>query len=826
MARADEREANAAWDPTRPSPLEAFRPVRRPFVGFAITLVLGTVAGLNGWGSPGVLLLAAAFFLAGGWLLHRRMSGTLFLHAAVLVLSCLHAHLAVQSPSARELRSLLARPGEYIDLVGVVASDPVAEPGYREGETRWRFFVELEGLNRIGDWQRARGDLVCYWRTTSNARPAYGDRCLFTGLVQEPDPARERGRYRFLYRLTVDNAEYRLLSTGQGRPLMRACYEGRRACARTLSRGLESYPDERGLLQALLLGYRHMLPQRLYRSFASTGTLHIFAISGLHVGVMAYLIIAALRAVGLSRRYWILCLGPLLLLYTLSTGMKASAVRALLMAVAYWMAPLLGRKPDAPTALAMAAILILGYEPVQLADPGFIFSFTIVTGLVVLVPRWMGPARLLVQDDPWRLRRGPPRMLWFRKILWGVLSLAVVSGAAWICSTPLTARFFNMFSPVALVGNLLVVPLAFVVVFTGCLSVLSGFAVPFLAEVFNHANRFFISLLLSGIEAFRSIPGGHRFVVAPPSWMLAVWYSGLVAMVMLRGRAGRVAAVVAVTLLCLGGAQRWFDRSVTMDVLDVGEGQAVLINLPGSGDVLVDAGSRYRVRNVLRHLRAEGVNRLRVLVLTHADADHVGGVLDVMDAVAVDEVWLSPFPGRSTAYVPVIEEAGRRGIPVRKMNAGHSGEWGAHVGWEMLSPYPDGRYRHPRDGTLVLRVARDAWSVLLMGGAGTHVEQGLLAKPCSLAATVLVSGDPARSGRYSDEWLAAVEPDYLVLSVSGRDRGGYLDPSALDRMAKDSIRVLRTDRQGHIRFRFRPGLLGPAGQPEVETVRGDEDLSV
>jgi competence protein ComEC len=390
----------------------------------------------------------------------------------------------------------------------------------------------------------------------------------------------------------------------------------------------------------------------------------------------------------------------------------------------------------------------------------------------------------------------------------------------------LTARFFNLFSPVALVGNLLVVPLAFVVVLTGCLSVLSGSLVPLLAEVFNHANRLFISLLLSGIEAFRSIPGGHRFVVAPPWWILAVWYAGLVAVVMFRGRSRRVAAVVAVTLLCLGGAQRWFDRSVTMDVLDVGEGQAVLINLPDSGDVLVDAGSRYRVRNVLRHLRAEGVNRLRVLALTHADADHVGGALDVMDAVAVDEVWLSPFPGRSTMYVPVIEEAGRRGIPVREMDAGHRGEWAGRVGWEMLSPEPDGRYRRARDGSLVLRVARDAWSILLMGGAGADVEQGLLSQPCSLAATVLVPGDPARSGLYSDEWMAAVEPDYVTLSVNGREGGGYLDPSALDRMARDSIRVLRTDRQGHIRFRFRPGLRGPAGQPEVETVRGDEDLSV
>ena len=216
-----------------------------------------------------------------------------------------------------------------------------------------------------------------------------------------------------------------------------------------------------------------------------------------------------LKAAGVPRDKWGLWLLPLLLLYVCSTGMKSSALRAWTMAAVYFLAPLLRRKPDVPTAVAVAAILLLWLKPTEILSAGFIFSFIVVSFLVMAfaaLPRhWV-----VGGEGGWR---------WGRTY---AISLVVTSAVAFIASVPLAALFVGNFSPVSLFGNLIVVPLTFCIVLSGWLSML----LPFASEVLNHAALVFINALTGSVEWLAGLPVSNS-AVAPPS-LLAVllWYVG------------------------------------------------------------------------------------------------------------------------------------------------------------------------------------------------------------------------------------------------------------------------------------------------------------
>jgi len=148
----------------------------------------------------------------------------------------------------------------------------------------------------------------------------------------------------------------------------------REAAAQTLSNGIEKHPAQLAVYKALLLGYRKAIPPEIHLQFKRTGTLHIFAISGLHVGIVGLLITVVLKTIGIPRDRWGLLLLPLLLVYVMTTGMKSSALRALAMAAVYFLSPLFRRKPDIPVSIAFAILLLLFFRPLEILSAGFIFS--------------------------------------------------------------------------------------------------------------------------------------------------------------------------------------------------------------------------------------------------------------------------------------------------------------------------------------------------------------------------------------------------------------------------------------------------------------------
>lgn len=505
---------------------------RHPMVGLALATVAGTAIGLRAEAFPvGALCGAVATWLTA--LLLVRRAGSAARRSAMLLLTTLLLAWTAASPAVRGIT--LAPPsgaenGERGDVRGIVRDEPDEMPANGRPLATWRVPFRITAWRGAdGVWVPVHRDCPVWWNAPSRARlPRYGDAWQLKGVAWPRAGGRDLAPVNRMPALRVYSRQATFLSAGHASGLRRWCYEARRRCAEQLSWGIADLQEETGVLQAIMLGYRQRLSDRVADLGAVTGTLHVFAISGSHVAIIAAICIVGLRAVGLTRESWALLLAPLLVGYTLATGAQSSAVRSCIMAILCFIAPALGRRADVPSALALAAILILACDPSQLVDVGFVLSFVVVAGLVGLYPlcSW-GLARCRRPDPLEAAMTGRWHRAWRSGTAY-MGSLLAVSVAAWVASVPLTAYYFERFTPITLAANLLAVPLAFFIVLSGCLSIVFGSGAALLAELYNHASFLLIRVFVLLTEALSHVPFANMTVVRPPLWAVGLYYAVLI----------------------------------------------------------------------------------------------------------------------------------------------------------------------------------------------------------------------------------------------------------------------------------------------------------
>ncbi len=472
------------------------------------------------------LLITATICLLLAWI--RKLPPLPFILVSVLCIGWANAASNI-TESEPSIPAIITLPSG-VSLTGIVADEPVCTTT-KNGKLSWKFPITVERIRTgwTNDWQKVTGKVRIRLSAESGDRlPAYGERWTFSGYLNQATFKQGlfAGKPGGLFFSGSTKKCWRLASD-QGSAFIKKCLEGRVWAGHLLSYGITDKPEQVCILNSILLGYYSQIPRDLYQAFANTGTLHVFAISGSHVVILGGAIIFMLAACGLPRTRWVLFLGPLLILYTAMTGLQPSAIRACIMGIIFWMAPLLGRKPDIFTTLAASAILILAISPDDLINIGFLLSYIAVLGLVLFCPVFSKLLRQCFTHDPLKLEADPGWQESLRA-LWHFFSdLLSVSAAAWLVTTPLTIMFFGTFSPIGLPSNLLVVPLSSIVIITGVLSLTLGSCALFLADLFNHANLALIVMMTQSAQWFASIP--HGYVKAPPLplWAAIVFYAAL-----------------------------------------------------------------------------------------------------------------------------------------------------------------------------------------------------------------------------------------------------------------------------------------------------------
>lgn len=642
------------------------RPLRRPVVGVALLWVPAVYVGLRWPVLPvGLGLLVLTLVMVPVVVFRRSGAAAGWGLLALPLAGLMHGALARPGQSALEVGGGMVRPREFIEVAGTITDDPVAVAP-RSGVSSnllWRFTLRVDSVCRdAAGWHTARAHLAVRAARPSDDRLLrHGDRLRLAGVLE----ARQPGADAHVF-LCVRGGE-QLPPRSPGRGMRGFCYDLRRRGRQALSLGMENRPVERAFLHGLIWGYRRDLPVDVMDAFRQTGTLHILAISGAHVAIMAGLGAMVLRGMGVPLAARGLLIAPFLILYVLATGGSPSAFRAAAMAVAFFLAPALGRKTDALSSLALAALLIVAVAPHQLTEPGFQLSFIAVLGLILLMPRIHAAWGRSAAGDP---PSGPGPLLLGPRIRRAVSGLLSASTAAWLATTPLCAAWTNVISPASLAGNLVVIPAASVIMGLGCAATVAGSICPLIATGLNRLNAVLVHLLLEFIAWLAGVPFSHVYVRSPPAPVLLGLYVVLALVFFARGRLRRRVLAVVLAGVALAALHYGTDRRTSLDIAGPALAPMALVNGPRTRDVLMDPGSSWDAWQVGIALRRHGVDRLAVLWLTTPDAPRSGAALEVLQHFPVDELWYPSPPPPSSRFTVLLEEARRRGVSCRPLAAG------------------------------------------------------------------------------------------------------------------------------------------------------------
>lgn len=502
---------------------------------------------------------------------------------------------------------------------------------------------------------------------------------------------------------------------------------GDQALERGLPTGVD--PDIRSLLRAMFLGRRDAALAELESAFRRTGTMHLVAISGFNMAVLAAGATWCFTRIGGARRGHVLAVVIVILSYLAIVNAAPAVLRAGVMILVAAVAQALGRGWSRQGVIATSALLLLLIDPAQLFNAGFQLSFAVVAALAFLAPalraRCFGARTLHASTLTAYLReRGRDAI--------------AAAGAAWIASTPITAWHFGIVSPLAAPLSLLLMPLATVLLLTGYLKMALTPLSPLLAVVSGVPVAALGSAFAGLVRGADGLPGAVVHVSAPGPIWCAFAATAMVVAVLGRSRRARrlgvAASLGAAAVLFWPMRPAWLGRGVPalrLDMLAVGDGTCIALR-SGGQTVLFDAGSTSLsrgARTIVPALRALGVRSLDAIVVSHPNLDHYAAIPELIQEFEVGEVIVGesllraagPLRGLAlephTAETPVAATRAAlhlAGVPLTLGRAGLERRFGDTT-WEWLHPAEGFQARRINSTSQVIRVTIGARSLLLCG---------------------------------------------------------------------------------------------------------------
>jgi ComEC/Rec2-related protein len=783
---------------------------KRPFAPLVVALAAGILAGrfselplvwLYGF-SVALALAALASSLARPWLLLP----LLFLVGWVN----LATREAILSPI--DLRKVMGDRVALVTLRGRLDTAPIETVCLWDGSppVSSHAVLKTEAIQPSKEaWQPVSGRVAV--NTPGSLSPEFstGRKVEVTGVLRQPRTPSVEGQFDYAQYLrwrgvyhqlrTKDTNDWRLAAptAALARPPLPERFFA--WATNTLARGLPAFEEPaeekaRDLLWSMSLGWKTALDDTVAEPFMRTGTIHIFAVSGLHIALISGVLLAVLRTLRVPRVAcgWVAI--PLLWFYTAVIGWQASGVRSAIMTTVLIVGWSLRRPGNLLNSLAAAAFIVLVWDPRQLFQASFQLSFFVVLSIALFLPPLEKVVTRMLAPDPFLPAELVPRWRrWLgRPLRWVLLSFAT-SLAASLGSLPLIAAYFNMVTPVSLLANLLIVPMSSLALMGGLGGLVFGAWLPPVTELFNWSAWLWMKWTVAICEWFSRLPGGSFNVRAPTLWECAVYYAILAGLMSgwLLAPSRRVWSAVGAGLLALSAGvwQVAKPSQTTLSVLAMSRGSALYLDAPGrAGDLLIDCGDTGDVRFVLEPLlKARGVNRLPHVLLTHGDARHVNGWSNLAAASPPKRVYTSYARSRSPNYRRVT--AALQNDPERWVQI----ERGDTVArWTVLHPPRESRFPREDDKAVVLRGESHGIRVLLLSDLGKAGQAELVAASKDLRADVVVTGLPSEGEPLTEDLLAAVRARLIVVNDASFPSSARLPSRVRDRLAAAGAPVFCT----------------------------------
>lgn len=780
-------------------------------VSLAAAWCVGVVAASQLSAPPFLLLLGGTAFGVGSLLARRGSEGWTALVLAPVAALAVLAYDGRQPTMGTNAIARLNDGGE-VHLRGMIA----AEPERRERSQLLRVKVDAY-LEEGENWTPAGGTVL----VTTRLFPAfaYGDFVELRGKLQTPERLGSFDYRAYLARQGIESVSVfpalHRTGSGGGSDIRR----GINAVRNRLAAGIEaSMPEpEASLATGILLGKRSSIPEDVNDDFRASGLSHLIAISGGNIALVAGFVIALFWPL-VGRRPAILGAIAVVTFYAVLVGGSPSVLRATPMALAGFGAELAGRPGRGLHGLVLVVGLLLLWDPLLVDDVSFQLS-AVATGGLILGVR---PVSAIL---------GRVLGAWLPGGAAGLLAeqLAMTIAAS-IAVLPILAASFGSVSLVSVGANVVAAP-AFVLVLAGAfVSAVAGVIDPGLGRIVGEAAALPVTYLIGVAHLFGTLPFAVVAVPGLAAWLFAAGLA-LPVWLLLRRQPATIeteqrprvsGAIAAALVLAVIGAVLWVrvlipeGRHLEVTVLDVGQGDAILVELPDGRTILVDGGpSVSRLLNGLGDALPSSKRRLDLVVLTHGQEDHVAGLAGLFGRYTIGAVLMVPEDGGGAAYRVWREGLADHGVPVYEAEAGLVAGLGDGLVLEVLWP----QHPHPaevNERSVVLRLTYGNVSVLLTGDIGAEAEAALLDAGLPLQSTVLKVAHHGSDGSSDPRFLEAVSPALAAISAG---RGNiYGHPSPTTRLRLANIPLYRTDMNGSIRLRtdgVRLWVEHQRGRPEI-----------
>jgi len=568
-------------------------------------------------------------------------------------------------------------------------------------------------------------------------------------------------------------------------------------------------PGEASFLKGVVFGYRGDLSAEVKQAFMDTGTIHILAVSGSNVVVVALIFYSLVGFLRISPRAATACTLIGLLWYMVITGLSPSVIRATIMASSILIGTVIGRKGDIYNSLSFAALLMLAWDPTYLLDVGFQLSFAAVISIVYFYPK----LELLTKLLPDRLTRFT--------IVESTLKLFAVSVAAQLGTLPFSAYYFGRVSLISVLANLLVVPLSGLNTLLGITTVGCSFISGWAASCYAALNDLLVSFLLRFVMWSSTVPHAYVETLGAGALFTVVYYVAIAALFNAQKPRVLVRAVlcclIAMNVLIYGDVLQYGAPSLTVTAIDVGQGDALLVEFPNKRRVLLDAGPKSLTgdagqRVIAPYLKRRGIETLDAVILSHAHDDHIGGCRFLLEAFDVRRLIVADTTAVTKLYGELLEAVRQRRVPIQIARAGERLQFDPQTRIFVLHPGSRLSEGDLNNRSLVLKVSYGATSLLLPGDASQDVEDRLVHTRSQILASDVLKvahhGSPTSS---SESFLESVRPSLAVISVGRLNKFNHPSPVVLSRYRHLGIATTRTDLDGAVvlnsdgmRFRIVP----------------------
>ena len=555
------------------------------------------------------------------------------------------------------------------------------------------------------------------------------------------------------------------------------------------------------LISLVFGGSSSNLDFKTKKAFLNLGLIHLLVVSGAQVSIIMSLILLLSKVFHIPKLPFFFMATFFNFSFAIMTGAQPSIVRASLMAQILLISDLFERNYDSFSSLALVAFILTLISPNLIYSPAFQLSFTATFSLLHVAPILSNKLKIYLP---------------------GFLSqLIAISIAPTLMTYPITAYHFERISIISTLSNFLAISWIEVLVILGFITSLIGQVSLFLAQILNNFNGLIISLLLILVNLLNKISWSTISINKPSIISIIVFYLfGFYLLEIIKKGFKQnwiklsIAILISINLILCHKAISYVSSSIAnpksnllqVTILDVGQGDSIFIKAPSGRNTLIDGGPKTRYFNagkkvVCKFLRKSGIKRIDVIILSHAHADHVGGLSYIINNFPVGLIIDPGLPHTSYLYKNFLKTIKKKKIPYRRAKKGQILDYLDGIKGYILHPSNPLITKTKSDlnnNSVVLKLNYNKTSFLFLGDLEFEGEERLFQNSTDLKSDVIKIGHHGSKNATSKGLLNKVDPKIAIISLSKNNRYGYPHPEVLKRLSDKNIKILRTDLNGNI----------------------------